>query len=100
MLEGHPVDVERLQARPSASALFTGTTAMFQAAGFTEVRRTYPSCDADAPRRSLRLAVSTCWGQPLPCSLSFAAGRFRLAHGVRWDSPLRAPGCRRHWAER
>jgi GNAT superfamily N-acetyltransferase len=43
VLDGHPVDVGRLQARPSASAVFTGTMAMFQAAGFTEVGRTYPS---------------------------------------------------------
>jgi GNAT superfamily N-acetyltransferase len=43
VLDGHPVDVERLQAKPSPSAVFTGTMAMFQAAGFTEVGRTYPS---------------------------------------------------------
>jgi len=43
VLEGHPVDVERLQAKPSGSAVFTGTMAMFHATGFTEVGRTYPS---------------------------------------------------------
>lgn len=43
VLDGHPVDVERLQGKPSASAVFTGTLVMFQAAGFTEVGRTYPS---------------------------------------------------------
>jgi GNAT superfamily N-acetyltransferase len=42
-LEGHPVDVARLQGRPSASALFTGTLAMFEHAGFREIGRTYPS---------------------------------------------------------
>jgi GNAT superfamily N-acetyltransferase len=43
VLDGHPVDVGLLQARPSASAVFTGTMAMFQASGFIEVGRTYPS---------------------------------------------------------
>jgi GNAT superfamily N-acetyltransferase len=43
VLDGHPVDVERLRAKPSPSAVFTGTMAMFLAAGFTEVGRTYPS---------------------------------------------------------
>jgi GNAT superfamily N-acetyltransferase len=43
-VEGHPVDVAVLQARSvSGSAIFTGTVAMFAAAGFTEVARTYPS---------------------------------------------------------
>lgn len=41
MLEGHPVDVERLKAAPSASALFTGTRSMFLEAGFEEIGRTY-----------------------------------------------------------
>jgi GNAT superfamily N-acetyltransferase len=41
VLEGHPVDVERLKAAPSASALFTGTRSMFLAAGFDEIGRTY-----------------------------------------------------------
>jgi len=43
-VEGHPVDVDALRAsRVSGSAIFTGTLAMFLAAGFTEVARTYPS---------------------------------------------------------
>ena len=43
-VEGHPVDVARLSAaRVGGSAVFTGTVAMFAAAGFTEVGRTYPS---------------------------------------------------------
>ena len=43
-LEGHPVDVSRLQAsKVSGSALFTGTLAMFTAAGFREIGRTYSS---------------------------------------------------------
>jgi GNAT superfamily N-acetyltransferase len=43
-VEGHPVDVAALQAaRVSGSALFTGTMAMFLAAGFTEVARTHRS---------------------------------------------------------
>jgi GNAT superfamily N-acetyltransferase len=53
VLEGHPVDVERLQAKPSPSAVFTGTMAMFQAVGFTEVGRTYRS------RPVMRRAL--CW---------------------------------------
>jgi GNAT superfamily N-acetyltransferase len=43
VLDGHPVDVSRLKARPSASALFTGTRSMFAAAGFEEIGRTYVS---------------------------------------------------------
>jgi GNAT superfamily N-acetyltransferase len=43
VLDGHPVDVALLATRPSASAVFTGTVAMFRSAGFTEVGRTYPS---------------------------------------------------------
>jgi GNAT superfamily N-acetyltransferase len=43
VLDGHPVDVERLRASPSPSALFTGTRTMFLAAGFTEIGRTYVS---------------------------------------------------------
>jgi GNAT superfamily N-acetyltransferase len=43
VLDGHPVDVDRLGAKASPSALFTGTLAMFQAAGFHEIGRTYPS---------------------------------------------------------
>jgi GNAT superfamily N-acetyltransferase len=43
-VEGHPVDVAALQAaQVSGSALFTGTMAMFVAAGFSEVARTFPS---------------------------------------------------------
>lgn len=43
-VEGHPVDVAALKAaRAAASALYTGTKAMFTAAGFAEVARTYPS---------------------------------------------------------
>lgn len=43
-VEAHPVDVSGLQAeRVSASALFTGTTRLFLAAGFVEVARTYPT---------------------------------------------------------
>lgn len=43
-LEGHPVDVTRLEAsKVSGSALFTGTLSMFKAAGFREIGRTYPS---------------------------------------------------------
>jgi GNAT superfamily N-acetyltransferase len=43
-VEGHPVDVAALRAaRVGGSAIFTGTVAMFSAAGFTEVARTYPT---------------------------------------------------------
>jgi GNAT superfamily N-acetyltransferase len=43
-VEGHPVDVASLKAaRVSGSAIYTGTVAMFAAAGFTEVARTYPT---------------------------------------------------------
>ena len=43
-VEGRPVDVAALTAaRVSGAALFTGTMAMFSAAGFTEIGRTYPS---------------------------------------------------------
>lgn len=41
VLDGHPVDVDGLTGTPSPSALFTGTLAMFQRAGFTEIGRTY-----------------------------------------------------------
>jgi len=41
-VEGHPVDVAALNAlRVGGSAIFTGSVAMFSAAGFTEVARTY-----------------------------------------------------------
>jgi GNAT superfamily N-acetyltransferase len=44
VVEGHPVDVAALKAaRVSGSALYTGTMAMFVAAGFSEIGRTYPS---------------------------------------------------------
>jgi GNAT superfamily N-acetyltransferase len=43
VLDGHPVDLDRLKGSPSPSALFTGTLSMFQAAGFREIGRTYPS---------------------------------------------------------
>lgn len=43
-VEGHPVDVAALKAaRVAGSAIYTGTVAMFAAAGFAEVARTYPS---------------------------------------------------------
>jgi GNAT superfamily N-acetyltransferase len=43
-VEGHPVDVDALKAaRVAGSAVYTGTVAMFTAAGFVEVGRTYPS---------------------------------------------------------
>lgn len=43
-VEGHPVDVAALKAsRVSGSALYTGTLAMFVAAGFSEVGRTFPT---------------------------------------------------------
>jgi len=43
-VEGHPVDVAALSAaRVGGSGIFTGTVAMFSAAGFTEVARTYPT---------------------------------------------------------
>jgi GNAT superfamily N-acetyltransferase len=41
VLDGHPVDTQRLAATPSPSAVFTGTLTMFQQAGFTEIGRTY-----------------------------------------------------------
>lgn len=43
LLDGHPVDVDKLNGRPSPAALFTGTVSMFTAAGFHEIGRTYPS---------------------------------------------------------
>lgn len=43
VVDGHPVDLARLRARPSPSALFTGTLAAFRAAGFLEMGRTSPS---------------------------------------------------------
>lgn len=43
-VEGHPVDVAGLKAtRVSGSAIYTGTVAMFVAAGFVEIARTYPT---------------------------------------------------------
>lgn len=52
VLDGHPVDVDRLKAAPSASAVFTGTRSMFTAAGFEEIGRTYVS--RPVMRRQLR----------------------------------------------
>ena len=43
VLDGHPVDIEQLEGKPSPSALFTGTVNTFRAAGFDEIGRTYPS---------------------------------------------------------
>ncbi len=41
---GHPVDVAALRTtRVGGAAIYTGTVAMFSAAGFTEVARTYPT---------------------------------------------------------
>jgi GNAT superfamily N-acetyltransferase len=43
-VEGHPVDVAALRAaKVGGSAIFTGTKAMFSAAGFTEIGRTSPT---------------------------------------------------------
>lgn len=43
-VEGHPVDVAALKAaRVGGAAIFTGTLAMFLAAGFTETARNYPT---------------------------------------------------------
>jgi GNAT superfamily N-acetyltransferase len=43
-VEGHPVDVAALKAaRVSGSALYTGTMAMFVAAGFSDIARTFPT---------------------------------------------------------
>ena len=43
-VEGHPVDVAGLSAvRVAGSAIYTGTMAMFAAAGFAEVARIYPT---------------------------------------------------------
>jgi GNAT superfamily N-acetyltransferase len=43
VLDGHPVDTEGLTGTPSPSAVFTGTLAMFQRAGFAEIGRSYPT---------------------------------------------------------
>jgi GNAT superfamily N-acetyltransferase len=52
-VEGHPVDVAALKsARVAGSAIYTGTVAMFAAAGFAEVARTYSS------RPVMRLVMS------------------------------------------
>ena len=43
-VEGHPVDVAALKAaRVGGAAIFTGTMAMFLAAGFTEIGRSFPT---------------------------------------------------------
>ena len=41
VLDGHPVDTGGLAGPASPAAVFTGTLAMFRAAGFTEIGRTY-----------------------------------------------------------
>ena len=41
VLDGHPVDTNGFTGTPSPSAIFTGTLAMFQRAGFSEIGRTY-----------------------------------------------------------
>ena len=41
VLDGHPVDTDGLAGTPSPSAVFTGTLAMFQRAGFAEIGRSY-----------------------------------------------------------
>ena len=41
VLDGHPVDTNGITGTPSPSAIFTGTLAMFQRAGFSEIGRTY-----------------------------------------------------------
>jgi GNAT superfamily N-acetyltransferase len=41
VVDGHPVDLSRAASAPSPSALFTGTLAMFQDAGFAEIGRTH-----------------------------------------------------------
>jgi GNAT superfamily N-acetyltransferase len=52
-VEGHPVDVAALRAaKVGGSAVFTGTLAMFAAAGFREIGRTYAS--RPVMRRELR----------------------------------------------
>ena len=43
VLDGHPVDTDGLAGTPSPSAVFIGTLAMFQQAGFTEIGRTHPT---------------------------------------------------------
>lgn len=62
-VEGHPVDVASLKAaRVAGSAIYTGTVAMFTAAGFTEVARTYPT----RPVMRLVLQADAGVGTPLP----------------------------------
>ena len=41
VIDGHPADTHGLAGHASPSAVFTGTLAMFQQAGFTEIGRTY-----------------------------------------------------------
>jgi GNAT superfamily N-acetyltransferase len=43
ILDGHPIDTSGLAGARSPSALFAGTLAMFQRAGFAEIGRTYPT---------------------------------------------------------
>ncbi|GAB3050084.1 GNAT family N-acetyltransferase [Intrasporangium mesophilum] len=52
VLDGHPVDTDGLAGTPSPSAVFTGTMAMFQRAGFVEIGRTYRT--RPVMRRELR----------------------------------------------
>lgn len=52
VLDGHPVDTDGLSGTPSPAAVFTGTLAMFQRAGFTEIGRSYPT--RPVMRRELR----------------------------------------------
>lgn len=52
VLDGHPVDTDGLACNPTPSAIFTGTLAMFQRAGFTEIGRTYRT--RPVMRQSLR----------------------------------------------
>ena len=66
-VENHPVDVA---ARVGGSANFTGTMAMFSAAGFVEVARTYPARPAAlipdrSPNRQAGQALLAPWGGPL-----------------------------------
>lgn len=57
VLDGHPVDVDGLTGTPSASAVFTGTVAMFRRAGFVEIGRTHPT--RPVMRREFRRPSST-----------------------------------------
>ena len=52
VLDGHPVDTDGLAGHLTPSAIFTGTLAMFQGAGFTEIGRTFRT--RPVMRQSLR----------------------------------------------